>query len=215
MTERLLAIVGASGAGRRVVDIASDIIELNSTTPFDSIVVLDDAPSALNLHRLQAHGMVFAGTCRQWLLTARVAHFSIGIGDSRVRQALSLRFENEGHLPAILTAPTARVSRHAELSPGCVISPGADISTNVRIGTYVHVMANAAVSHDVTLGNFVNINPGAIVAGDCSVGDRATIGAGAVILQGLTIGVDAMIGAGAVVTANIPDNATVKGVPAR
>jgi acetyltransferase-like isoleucine patch superfamily enzyme len=43
----------------------------------------------------------------------------------------------------------------------------------------------------------------------------ASIGSGAVIMCGITIGQDAMIGAGAVVTRDVPDGATVAGVPAR
>jgi acetyltransferase-like isoleucine patch superfamily enzyme len=43
----------------------------------------------------------------------------------------------------------------------------------------------------------------------------ASIGSGAVIMGGITIGERAMIGAGAVVTADVPDDATVAGVPAR
>jgi UDP-2-acetamido-3-amino-2,3-dideoxy-glucuronate N-acetyltransferase len=43
----------------------------------------------------------------------------------------------------------------------------------------------------------------------------ASIGSGAVVLCGVTIGEDAMVGAGAVVTRDVPDGATVAGVPAR
>lgn len=43
----------------------------------------------------------------------------------------------------------------------------------------------------------------------------ASIGSGAVIMCGVTIGSGAMVGAGAVVTRDVPDNATVQGVPAR
>jgi acetyltransferase-like isoleucine patch superfamily enzyme len=44
---------------------------------------------------------------------------------------------------------------------------------------------------------------------------RASIGSGAVIMCGVTIGEGAMVGAGAVVTHDVPDGATVAGVPAR
>ena len=41
------------------------------------------------------------------------------------------------------------------------------------------------------------------------------IGTGAVLLPGVTIGEGAMVGAGAVVTKDVPDYATVVGMPAR
>ncbi len=43
----------------------------------------------------------------------------------------------------------------------------------------------------------------------------ASIGSNATIIAGLTIGENAMVGAGAVVTRDVPDNATVAGVPAK
>ena len=42
---------------------------------------------------------------------------------------------------------------------------------------------------------------------------RATIGSNATILAGVTVGEGALVGAGAVVTRDVPDNATVVGVP--
>ncbi|MEI3650206.1 MAG: acyltransferase [Dolichospermum lemmermannii FEM_B0920] len=47
------------------------------------------------------------------------------------------------------------------------------------------------------------------------VKSRASIGSNATILAGITIGKNAIIGAGAVVTRDVPDYATVVGVPAR
>ncbi|MBV8882594.1 MAG: N-acetyltransferase [Chroococcidiopsidaceae cyanobacterium CP_BM_RX_35] len=44
---------------------------------------------------------------------------------------------------------------------------------------------------------------------------RASIGSNATILGGVTIGENAIVGAGAVVTRDVPDYATVAGVPAR
>lgn len=44
---------------------------------------------------------------------------------------------------------------------------------------------------------------------------NAWIGAGATILPGVTVGENAIVGAGSLVTKDVPDNATVVGVPAK
>ncbi|MEE6282865.1 acetyltransferase, partial [Georgenia sp. MJ170] len=182
MTETQLVIVGASGAGRRLVDIALDMMDNQSGAPFCTVVVVDDNPSATNLNRLQAQGVPFLGASAEWLAHNKPTYFSIGIGDTRARRRLALQFISQGHTPATLIAPTARISRTARVAAGAVISPGVDISTNVTIGAYSHVMANAAVSHDATVGDYCNINPGAVLAGEVTVGYHSTVGAGATVL---------------------------------
>ena len=51
--------------------------------------------------------------------------------------------------------------------------------------------------------------------GECRVGDGAFFGTGAIVTPGLRVGADAKVGAGAVVLEDVPEGATVVGVPAR
>jgi acetyltransferase-like isoleucine patch superfamily enzyme len=90
-------------------------------------------------------------------------------------------------------------------------------------------------ARDLVLGERVGWGPGARVLGSAHtglpidrpiiatdlaiapvrVGDWADIGVNAVILPGVTLGRGCIVGAGAVVTSDVPDFATVAGVPAR
>jgi serine O-acetyltransferase len=97
----------------------------------------------------------------------------------------------------------ATIGRNADIAPGFVIvhSLGVVINTNVRAGR------NFVVYHNVTVGAVRNRSP--------IVGDNVYIGAGAIVIGGVRIGSDVRIGANAVVTKDVPDGATVVGIPAR
>lgn len=104
-------------------------------------------------------------------------------------------------LNACLTHAT--IGRNADLAPGFVIvhSVGVVINTNVRAGR------NLVVNHNVTLGAERNKTP--------VLGDNVYIGAGAKVIGGVRIGSDVRIGANAVVIKDVPDGATVVGIPAQ
>jgi serine O-acetyltransferase len=104
-------------------------------------------------------------------------------------------------LNAFLT--TATLGRDADLGPGFVIlhSIGVVIHGNVRAGR------NLVVYHGVTLGAERNRTP--------VLGDDVYIGAGAKVIGGVRVGSRVRIGANAVVTRDVPDGATVVGIPAR
>lgn len=73
----------------------------------------------------------------------------------------------------------------------------------------------AVVDHDCVVGEFAHVAPNATLGGGVSVGRLSMVGAGATVLPGTRIGRGCIIGAGAVVRRDVPDGATVVGVPAK
>ncbi len=95
------------------------------------------------------------------------------------------------------------IGRGADFGPGFVLihSQGVVINGQVRGGERIFV------EHQVTIGAERNITP--------RLGNDVFIGAGAKVIGGVSIGNQVRIGANAVVIRDVPDGATVGGVPAR
>lgn len=93
------------------------------------------------------------------------------------------------------------IGRGAEFGPGFVLihSQGVVINGNVRGGTDIKI------EHQVTIGAEKRLFP--------TLGNNVFLGAGSKIVGGITIGSDVRIGANAVVVKDVPDHATVVGIP--
>ena len=143
--------------------------------------------------------------------------FCITIGNphGRVRLTLHNRLTEEGLTSTMVIHPTAWVADNAVIETGAQILAGAVVAAEVRIGQQCIINTRASVDHETILGDGVEVSPGATLCGLVRVGDNAWIGAGATILPRVEIGPNAVVGAGAVVTKDVPEGATVVGVPAR
>ena len=136
-------------------------------------------------------------------------------GDAGFRTRIAEAAQACGGQLGTVVHPAAVVSPSAAIGAGSVILAGAIVATRARIGDLCIVNHGASVDHDVTLGRAVNVCPGARLAGGVTCGEGAFIGIGAVVIQDRVIGRRAVVGAGAVVIADVADEATVVGSPAR
>lgn len=208
---RRLVVCGAGGFGREVVALVAAVNAVDPT--WDLVGVVDDDPSPVAVEHLARLGVDVLGGLDSLEGHAGDGAAVLAIGSPQVRSTLAARWP--GAQWATLVHPDATVGADVELGAGTVVAAGARLSTNITVGRHVHVDQNATVGHDSTLGDHCRLNPQACVSGSVAVGERALVGASATVLQGLTVGRDAVVGAGAVATRNVPDGATVKGVPAR
>lgn len=201
---RRLAILGASGHGRVVADTA----ELCGW----QVAFFDDAHPAASRN---AHWPVLG----DWdNLLSRLSDFEgvvVAIGNNRTRLAKleALRARGVG-LPSLIH-PAAVVSRHAWLGDGGVVFAGVVVNACADIGAGVILNTQCSIDHDCVLEAGVHVSPGAHLAGGVRVGEASWVGIGASIRQMTVIGRGVIVGAGAAVVADVPDNVTVVGVPAR
>ncbi|WP_260921579.1 acetyltransferase [Novosphingobium sp. 9] len=141
--------------------------------------------------------------------------FVIACGDNSVRESVSRRLEEAGSQAATVCHPAAILSPSAIVGSGAMFLAGAILGPRAAIGDGTIVNHAASVDHDCVVGPFANLCPGARLGGAVHVGEGAFIGINASVLPGLRLGAGCVIGAGAVVTQDVPEGATVVGVPAR
>jgi sugar O-acyltransferase (sialic acid O-acetyltransferase NeuD family) len=200
-----LLIIGAGGHGKVVADTALLL-------GWSNVAFLDDRAAMLG----SPLGLPIVGTLGD--LTAQRREFSsaiVAVGDARLRLDLTDRSRRSGLEVVSIVHPMAYVSKFASIGPGCVVFAQSAINAGARLGSACIVNTGATVDHDCFIGNGVHICPGAHLAGDVQVGDRSWVGIAATIRQGIAIGRDATVGAGAVVVADVADDSTVVGIPAR
>ena len=121
--------------------------------------------------------------------------------------------------------PGARIGRN------CSLGQNVNISNNVIVGNGCKLQNNVSLYEGVELEDDVFCGPSCVFTNDLTprakypkgraayrrtlIKHGASIGANATVICGHTVGEWSMIGAGAVVTSDVPDHATMVGVPAR
>ncbi len=109
------------------------------------------------------------------------------------------------------------ISNFSRFATGIEIHPGAKIGQ----GLFIDHGMGVVIGETAEIGDDCNIMQGVTLGGTSmhrskrhpTLRNRVTVGAGAKLIGAVEIGDNARIGAGSVVVTNVPDNATVVGVP--
>ena len=195
-TVKRLVIIGASGHGKVIADIAV-------RNGYENIVFLDDDEDV----RECAGFPVIGKTCEARNIDGDKI---VAIGNAKIRERIQSELENV----VTLIHPAAVISRRVEISEGSVVMAGVVINSDAVIGKGCIINTGASVDHDCKIEDFAHISVGAHVAGTCCISRRTWIGAGATVSNNVNICGDCMIGAGAVVIKDIDKPGTYVGSPA-
>ncbi len=115
--------------------------------------------------------------------------------------------------------PARLISNCGRWLTGVEIHPGAEIGSSV----FIDHGAGVVIGETTRIGDGCLLYQGAVLGGTCkgkvkrhpTLGKNVEVGAGAIILGPVRIGDGARIGAGSVVIRDVPEKATVIGVPGR
>lgn len=91
-------------------------------------------------------------------------------------------------------------------------------NTDIGAFTYINARYGVEIQEDVQVGSHCSIYSWSTIddkRGKVTIKKNARIGSHSVVMPGITIGENAIVGAFSFVNENVPDNATVVGIPAR
>ena len=194
-----LVIIGASGHGKVVADIAIK-------NGYNEIIFLDDDES---IYECGSYPIV--GKSSE--IGTIDADVIIGIGNAGVRKRIQESIPDEKM--ATLIHPDAVVAEVVVMGAGTVVMAGAVINPGARIGKGCIINTCSSVDHDCEVGDYVHIAVGSHLCGTAFVGNETWIGAGAIVSNNVSICPNCMIGAGEVVIKEIKESGTYVGVPAK
>ncbi|MBQ6847380.1 MAG: acetyltransferase [Clostridia bacterium] len=197
-----LVIIGASGHGKVIADIAEKV-------GYTDIVFLDDNPAVESCGSYKV-----VGGCKE-ALSYKSADFIVAIGNAKIRRKIQSQLVEAGLHIVSLVHPAAVIATNVKIGIGTVVMAGAVINPYTEIGQGCIINTCSSVDHDCQIGDYVHISVGAHVAGTVTIKENTWVGAGATISNNIEIVKDCMIGAGAVVVKNIEESSTQIGIPAR
>ncbi|MCI8853011.1 MAG: acetyltransferase [Lachnospiraceae bacterium] len=201
MRKRLM-IIGASGHGKVVADIA------RKTENYCEIAFLDDDLSR-SVPGYELLGRV--GDYEKW---REDWEFIIAIGNCGIRAKIQEKIDTMTSI-ATLIHPHAVIGEQVTLGKGTVVMANAVINSGAILGKGVIVNTGSTIDHDCRIGDYVHVAPGSHISGTVFVGGGAWIGVGSSIINNVKICENCIIGAGTTVIQDINESGTYVGVPAK
>jgi sugar O-acyltransferase (sialic acid O-acetyltransferase NeuD family) len=199
-----LIIIGASGHGKVVADIA---IKMNK---WQNIAFLDDDESIKTCMGLE----VICKTADAFIYKDE-ADFFVAIGNNATREKVQEKLEDEGLSLVKLIHPSAVIGTDVEIGIGTTVMAGVVINSSSRIGKGCIINTSCSLDHDNEIEDYVHISPGVRTAGSVSIGKGTWIGIGSVVSNNVNICSGCKLGAGAVVVKEITEPGTYVGVPVK
>jgi sugar O-acyltransferase (sialic acid O-acetyltransferase NeuD family) len=202
--KKKLLIIGASGHGKVVADIA---LKMNR---WQGIAFLDDDKNIKS-----SMGLEVIGTSSEVSKYIEEYDVFVGIGNNVTRQKVQEKLETLGAEIPVLIHPTAVIGEQVVIEYGSALMAGSIVNCCTRIGKGCIVNTGSTIDHDNVIGDFTHISPGVHLAGTVKVGLGSWIGIGSTISNNVTITNDCKIGAGAVVVKDLTEPGVYVGVPVR
>ena len=205
-----LIIVGARGLGRQIYGQLEDMVGYN--TEFVAKGFLDDASNALD--NFPGFPPILSSVEDYVVQPDDV--FVVGLGDPKMRLLYADKIKQKGGTFISLVSKYAYVSKTVKhIGVGCMIDPFVGIATDTYIGDFVLIQSNSVIGHDVVIEDAAAIDSQGFLGGGVLVKKGAYIGTGSKVMPHVTVGEYANINACSLVVKDVPDAASMMGIPAQ
>lgn len=202
--KKTLLIIGASGHGKVIADIA---LKMNK---WQSIAFLDD-----NENVKSSMGIEIIDKSTSISRYISDYEFFVGIGNNAIREKIQRQLEVEGASIPVLIHPSAVIGEQVYVEAGTVVMAGAVINCCTKIGKGCIINTASTIDHDNVIEDYVHISPGAHLAGTVKIGRGTWLGVGSIVSNNINVTSKCKIGAGAVIIEDITENGTYVGIPAK
>lgn len=170
-----LILVGGGGHCKSVIDVAE-------SAGYTILGILD----RLEEVGKKVLGYDVLGTDDDMAKYVDLAVFIVTVGQIKspdLRIKLHKMIEQAGGKLATIVAPTAHVSKYAQLGEGSVVMQQAVVNADAKIGKGCIVNTFANIEHDVVVGDYCHISTGAMVNGGATITDGTFLGSQSVVNQ--------------------------------
>ncbi len=202
-----LILVGGGGHCKSVIDVAE--------SAGYTILGILDRPEEVGKKVL---GYDVIGTDDDMAKYVDQAVFIVTVGQIKspdLRIKLHKMIEQAGGKLATIVAPTAYVSKYAQLGEGSVVMHQAVVNADAKIGKGCIVNTFANIEHDVVVGDYCHISTGAMVNGGATITDGTFLGSQSVVNQCVKMERGGVIASLSVVNKDITEKGIYAGNPAK
>lgn len=207
MNSKPLILIGGGGHCKSVIDVAE--------SAGYTILGILDRPEEVGKKVLDYKVI---GTDDDMVKYVDQAEFIVTVGQIKspdLRIKLHKMVEQVGGKLATIIAPTAHVSKYAQLGEGTVVMHQAVVNADAKIGKGCIINTFANIEHDVVIGDYCHISTGAMVNGGAMVADGTFLGSQSVVNQCVKIERGGVIASLSVVNKDITEKGIYAGNPAK
>lgn len=204
-----LLIIGASGFGRHIYDIAMNSIGYG--TEFNIKGFLDFNVEALKDNPF--YPQVISSEDDYEIQENDV--FVCALGNVEIKKKCTNKMIKRGGEFITIIHNTAILSPTCSIGNGSIIGPNSNIGSGVVIGDHVLIQADVFLGHDAKIGDFCRLDMKSVCVGGVKICNMVVIHTSAVISHNVIVNNNSTVGACSFVINEVKEKNSVFGVPAR